>query len=231
MAFYNNALNFPNLTSKGTPVGADLIMLADSAASNVPKQATLTSILAAGASAGLTLIASGTASGSAAINFNNNLSSTYDNYLIVIEKLVPASSGDALSSQFGTGATPTYQTTNYSGVVLNASQAASTVLSDPATTDTMFMQATGTLANNTQNSASTNCAAARYQLSNVNDATNYKMITGSVGFYNTLSITPTYAVTLSTYQWKGATVLTSIKFFYKVGNISTGIFKLYGFSN
>lgn len=44
MAFYSNSLNFPNLTNKATPVGADIILLADSAAGNIPKQATLSSL-------------------------------------------------------------------------------------------------------------------------------------------------------------------------------------------
>lgn len=41
MAFVTNSLNFPNLTAKGTPVSADLVMIADSAASNSIKQATV----------------------------------------------------------------------------------------------------------------------------------------------------------------------------------------------
>jgi hypothetical protein len=44
MAFYSNALDFPNLTSKTTPVGADILMIADSAAANVPKQITISSL-------------------------------------------------------------------------------------------------------------------------------------------------------------------------------------------
>jgi hypothetical protein len=48
MAFVTNNLDFPNLTVKGTPVGADLVLIADSAASNEIKQATVTSIQGAG---------------------------------------------------------------------------------------------------------------------------------------------------------------------------------------
>lgn len=44
MAFYNNGLNFPNLTSKGTPTTSDILLLADAAASNVPKQCTVGSL-------------------------------------------------------------------------------------------------------------------------------------------------------------------------------------------
>ena len=44
MAFVTNSLNFPNLSTKSTPVAADLLLIADSAASNALKQATLSSI-------------------------------------------------------------------------------------------------------------------------------------------------------------------------------------------
>jgi hypothetical protein len=51
MAFYSNALNFPNLSVKSVPVSGDIILIADSAASNIPKQTTvgdLASTLSAG---------------------------------------------------------------------------------------------------------------------------------------------------------------------------------------
>lgn len=44
MAFYSNALDFPNLTVKGTPTTSDILMIADAAASNVPKQITIGSL-------------------------------------------------------------------------------------------------------------------------------------------------------------------------------------------
>lgn len=46
MAFITNALNFPNLTAKTAPVGADLLMIADSAASNALKNVTNTNLFA-----------------------------------------------------------------------------------------------------------------------------------------------------------------------------------------
>lgn len=41
MPFFNNGINFPNLTTKGTPTTADILLLADAAAANVPKQCTV----------------------------------------------------------------------------------------------------------------------------------------------------------------------------------------------
>lgn len=69
----------------------------------------------AGSGGGLVFIASSTASASATIDFNNNLSSTYDNYLVVIENVLPATNAVTTQMRVGTGAGPTYQTTSYSG--------------------------------------------------------------------------------------------------------------------
>ena len=55
MAFVTNSLNFPNLTSKATPVGADLLMISDSAASSALKQITISSLPFAPA-AGATIV-------------------------------------------------------------------------------------------------------------------------------------------------------------------------------
>lgn len=44
MAFYSNSLNFPNLTVKAAPVGADIILIADSAAANQPKQSLISTL-------------------------------------------------------------------------------------------------------------------------------------------------------------------------------------------
>ena len=44
MAFVSNPLNFANLTAKGAPVGADLLLLADSAAAGAIKQTLISSL-------------------------------------------------------------------------------------------------------------------------------------------------------------------------------------------
>lgn len=42
--FVTNSLNFPNLTSKASPVGADILLIADSAAGNAVKQCLISSL-------------------------------------------------------------------------------------------------------------------------------------------------------------------------------------------
>lgn len=44
MAFVTNSLDFPNLTSKATPISADILLLADTAAGNLLKQCTVGSL-------------------------------------------------------------------------------------------------------------------------------------------------------------------------------------------
>lgn len=67
MAFITNSLNFPNLTSKASPTVSDLILIADAAASNALKQATLSSLPFAPAG-GFTAVDVNTATQTLAIN-------------------------------------------------------------------------------------------------------------------------------------------------------------------
>ena len=55
MAFVSNSLDFPNLTVKSSPVGADILLIADSAAGNALKQ-TLVSDLPFAPASGATVV-------------------------------------------------------------------------------------------------------------------------------------------------------------------------------
>lgn len=46
MTYYSNSLNFPNLTAKTVPVGADILLIGDSAANGQPKQSTIAQVIA-----------------------------------------------------------------------------------------------------------------------------------------------------------------------------------------
>jgi hypothetical protein len=277
MAFYSNALDFPNLTSKGTPTTSDLIMIADAAASNVPKQATVGSLpfptvpvsvtnggtgvatlttaygvltagttatgnvqtlaalgasgtvltsngasalpsfqaVAAGAS-GLTWIATVTASAQATVDFNNNLTSTYDNYIVVFENVVSAAGSGKLQILAGTGAGPTYQTSAYAGVYVGyLSGAISGVTSGTAAVDMTPAQVLST---------TTSGAAGFITIHNVNNASNFKAFTAHT------FVTSLFGC-VSVGTWGGATVLSSLRFKFASGNLTSGTFKLYGYQN
>ena len=214
MAFYINSLNFPNLTAKGTPVGADLVLIADSAAGNILKQATITNVLAVGGGASaLTFIATATATNSASVNFDNKITSTYDNYLLVWENFLAATASTSLLLQVGTGATPTYQTTTYTTAI------------SPSINATTAGIALGAAANgNTANRV----GAGNAYFTNANNASNDKVAVGHSGFWNASA---TDAIFSFSGRWPNATVITSLRLIMGAGNITSGTFKLYGLSN
>lgn len=211
MAFYSNTLNFPNLPSKSVPVGADLIMIADSAAGNAPKQSTITEIVTAGGGGGgggLTWIATATASNVASVNFDNDLSATYDSYLIIVEGMQPITTGNYLYCLVGTGSGPTYQTSGY--------------LANGTSSTTSLLQLTPGIG-----STASRTSSAVYYIINVNSA-NDKNIYGD---YDVIDNSGSENVSSTGGRWEGATVLTSIKFKMSASNVSVGTFKLYGYQN
>jgi hypothetical protein len=183
----------------------------------------------AGGSSGLTFIASATASSSATIDFSNNLTSTYDNYLIVIEKLSPVTDGVGLQMLVGTGAGPTYQSTNYASPSTSTLNGSGSWVGFAAATT--FLSICTSSSNNAMTAVSTDVACGTVLISNVNDSTNYKPMSSNLSYtaYNGGSHSPCLALGYG--SWQGATVLTSLRFLFNLGNILTGTFKLYGFTN
>ena len=173
---------------------------------------------AAGAGA-LVFIASATASASATIDFNNNLSATYDNYLIVAENVLPATNAVTTQFRVGTGAGPTYQTSSYTGNGLGFVGAGS------------FSSGTGALdlniASRTSNTAS-RTGGGQVWIKGVNSGVD--KIINSV-WQNWDSTGSSDNVSTVGGRWQGATVLTSARFLMSSGNISAGIYKLYGIVN
>ena len=64
---------------------------------------------------GLVLIAAATPSSAASVQFNNNLTSTYNQYLLVYSLFLGSTS--LLYINYGYGGTPTYSTSGYTGQV------------------------------------------------------------------------------------------------------------------
>lgn len=180
---------------------------------------------AAAGGGGLTWIASVTASASASVNFDNKLTSTYDNYLIVMENMAPVTNGAYLRMQIGTGATPTYQTTGYFGQVTYTSTGAWSVKTT-ATTGFDLMENDGTQG---MASTSTSANSGSILFTNVNNSSNYKGVYATINYI--ITTTALLVTNIGNFQWQNATVLTSIKFIMSSGNISTGTFKLYGYQN
>lgn len=176
-----------------------------------------------GASGGLVFIASATASSSSVLNFDNNLSSTYDNYLVVWEDLYPATNSVTFLCQVGTGGTPTYQTTSYAGVNLFANQANS-VGSQSAGTTSMALCFPSRMSN-----SSTIVNGGNLYITSANSS-RYKMMLANGPYYDSAGSVIFWSNSAS--QWQGGTnALTSIRFSMSSGNITAGTIKLYGISN
>jgi hypothetical protein len=178
----------------------------------------------AGSPTGLTWLGTATAAGSATVSFPNLLSATYDNYLVVIENLAPSTTSVGFNMIIGTGATPTYQNTNY----MSATQYTSTTNvftgSSIITTACQIISLTAGTA-----LATTPQSAGVLNLYSVNSGNNFVM-NGVLSFPRPAQSTS--GSSICTAQWAGGgTAVTSIQFSSVSGNITIGTFKLYGYTN
>jgi hypothetical protein len=191
----------------GTGLSTSGFVLTSNGASALPGFETI-----GASSAGLVLIATATASNSAAIQFNNNLTSTYNNYLVIFENVVAVTTGTTFGCYYGYGATPTYITSGYGGAGLAYSSAGAGV----AASATTYMDISAAAQNKPI------CGYIYYQ--DVNAGVAY-MISSN------LYIGSPSGLIAEKFSFQTASsVMTSIEFFYTSGNISTGTFRLYGYN-
>lgn len=166
-----------------------------------------------------TFLGSATASASATIDFANLLSATYDNYLIVAEGVLPATNAITTQCRVGTGAGPTYQTTSYSTSGWGYSGAGG------------FTGGSGAmdlnLASRTSNTAS-RVGGGQVWIKNVNASTDKIINTSWQNWDSTSGIDN---ISMISGRWQSSTVLTSFRFLMSSGNISSGVYKLYGIAN
>ncbi len=223
------------LNSTGTPELTANGQLIIGSGSGRPSAATLTagsnititnsaggiSIAAAGGSSGLTWIASGSASASATVDFAADLSSTYDNYLIVFENLIVPNNAAKLQVLFGTGATPTYSTTTYTGSTFgNNGSSVSGGSSGTSAADASYHGI---------NNSSYVASGGTLNFFNTQSGSNYPSMSSWTGFQ--LQSSSAIAQEGSFVQWQTATALTSLRMQLSSGNMTTGTFKLYGYKN
>lgn len=176
---------------------------------------------AAGGTSGLTWIASGSASASATVDFAADLSSTYDNYLIVFENLIVVNNAAKLQVLFGTGGTPTYSTSTYLGTTSgNNGSSVSAGTSSTSAADSSL---------NGINNSVTVASGGTLNFFNTQSGSNYPSMSAWVGFQ--LQSSGTITQQGSFVQWQTATALTSLRVQLSSGNMTTGTFKLYGYKN
>lgn len=161
---------------------------------------------AAGGGGSLVFLSSATASASATIDFSNVFDSTYIAYVVYFYNVAPSIDSSQIFGRVGTGATPTWATTSYSTEGAAGAQM----------TLTEFC-----------GSAAGENSGGIINIFNPSDTSNYTQVSTNVSWAGTNG--------RSTGWTKGSnymvtTAVTSFRFYYSTGNISTGIFKLYGVS-
>jgi hypothetical protein len=175
-----------------------------------------TALPAAGA---FTLISTQTASGAASITFTGL--STYNQYMIVFQNIVPGSTSTQLNMQVGTGGGPTYITSNY---------LQSGVFTDSYGTNPVTYDVSG--GNQFTLSASTSITTGALQGTSgfaiiSGCVSNYLQITGQISVANVIARNGAYSFT--GLQASSQTI-TAIRVLFGTGTI-TGKISLYGLSS
>lgn len=212
-------------STSGTPAAATLTAGTNVTITNGPNSITINST--AGGSGSFQWIATQTASSSASLNFNSNLSSTYIAYRLILVNLLPASANANLWLRLGTGAGPSYISSGYLYQLCDINNNGSN-LAYPGYAGSGFNQVLLTYANN--NGIST---SATY--GGVGGTIDLFITSGSsaVGSgvsqmsYESYNDTTYYANTSCSFQQPAAN-FTSVQLLMSTGNIASGSAYLYG---
>ena len=206
------------LLKNGPSIGtsaSNLVQLDGSGALPAVSGANLTGLPAAG----LTLIATVTASNSATVDFDGYFTSTYDEYVLLAENITPES-GSAPSLGALLKIDGSYQSSNYTWAYVYQDSNSTT---QNSATSTSELRLANSLATGSQ--VPTSIEMRFYQPSTTmlqrvwarTVANNSTVVTRYEGF-------GTY------YNFPSSTnPLTAVRFLFSSGNVSTGTFRLYGF--
>lgn len=202
-------------TTANTALNAFLPSQTSNSGKVLTTDGTNTSWASAGA---MVYLATVTASSSASASFNNTyITSTYDDYVIIYDSVVPATSTANLLFQTSTNNGSGYDTSNNQ---YKCADGAST-LQTP--TDSLYLLGgSGQMSN----SSAVGCSGKIYMY-NLNNAVAYKRFA-----WDSSSGTGTGAGAFTAFIGIGAritsTAINAVRFIYDGGNITSGTFKLYG---
>lgn len=178
----------------------------------------------AGAASGLVLVEKHTASASAHLDFTTGITSTYDNYILRVTSLIPATDNTDLRMQFSTDGGTTFAASNYAWG-RNATQfEAGTASAAGGSGDTKIV-IFPTIPN-----AATGGFGGSFSLFDPLSATTYKRMTGeSVCMYNSAGLV--HYATVHGALWLDATPVNAVRLVMSSGNIASGVARLYGMVN
>lgn len=188
---------------------------------------TITVNASAGGTGNYDFIASQTASSSAALSFNSQLSSTYFAYQIVLINILPATAGAQLWLQVGTGAGPTWVTTGYLYQLCDINNNGSN-LAYPGYNATTFGESLLTYANNNGISGSSTYGGVCGMIDLfVQSGTSVIGSGVSHMSYMSNTLAVNYSNTTSSFQTSSGN-FTSVRLLMSSGNIASGTAYLYG---
>lgn len=159
------------------------------------------------------------------INFDNQLSSTYDTYVIYFQKLGHNNAGTGfLKAQLGTGSTPTYDTGNvyqYGFIYLDAeSDGTNTVAGTSQYTGGTGYIKVGLSSRSSEHNGS-------IILTGMNETGAWMKGVESTLFGHD-QYENTFEMAKGTAVYNNSSVATSIRFFFSAGSIDSGVMTLYG---
>ena len=164
-----------------------------------------------------TFIAAAAASSSATLDFDNNLDGTYDQYVLILSSLIPATNGVNMYLKVGTGSTPTYQGANYDYAFINFNTT-SAVATIQQTSQAQIALTYLTMSN-------THLFNAVITIDDPVDATDPSPIGFQCHYYND---NPRISTNFGTGIYTPATAVTSLQILTSSGNIASGTARLYG---
>jgi hypothetical protein len=181
---------------------------------------------AAGAGGGgLTLLEQHTGSSSASLDFTACITSTYDEYLIEIVNLVPATDGVHLLMRMSTNAGVSYDSgANYGWALLRYTHSGSAVEGATSGANEIHLDsASGDIDN-----ASTNGYSGSFRLCNPLSTALHTEVFGSAGYRSNFTggaagVAGQHGVYLST------TAVDAFQIKFNTGNIASGTIRVYGF--
>ena len=170
----------------------------------------------AASTAGMVFLGAATASSSASVSFTNQITSTYNDYLVVWDSVAPATNNSALSMRLSTDGGSTYLSSGLYWICFG-----STVSS--YSTNTGWWDLCDSVTHKLTNSSGCT-SSGQLRFGNVNSTTNVQMAGQHTYWENSTGIV---GVTTT-----GGAIITAainaIKFQFDSGNIATGNFYLYG---
>ena len=185
---------------------------------------------APGAGNGFVWLGSVTASNTPSIQFNNLLTSSYDNYVVIFEGVVPIDNINNIYCQFGYGGGPTYISSSYNIQGTGNSSHGNGGFSYTGKIGYQLNNRVGVTAGGLTNNVLYG-AGGRIEIYNVNSSSSYQTATCMLSSFDGQFSNANVYTGSSGSCTASTQVLTSLQFILDSGNFALGTFKLYGYRN